>query len=84
MAYPRLRSMNSELNEGSTEGKYKRVINNRGGEVDELTVDNRKTLSDVWYGVHETDQKRRPDGKLVTTPYYRPTPPAEGSIGFVG
>jgi hypothetical protein len=78
-----LRSMNRDLDEGSTDGKYKKVINARGGVVDSATYDDRKSLSDVWYGIHEADLKRRPDGKIVSTPNYRPTPHAEGSLGFV-
>jgi hypothetical protein len=84
MSYPAFRSMNGELDQGATEGTYKTVIRNRGGVVEGLTQESRQQLSDVWFGIHEAPLKRRPDGPLVHTPYYRWTPAVEGTLGLVG
>jgi len=67
--------MNAELNEGATDKKYKKVVEDRGGTVDPATYKNRVDLSDSWYGVHEMQPKIRPDGKIVATPNYIPTAP---------
>jgi hypothetical protein len=83
MTHANPRSMNGELNQGSVEGTYKTVIRNRGGVVEPLTQESRKQLSDVWYGIHEAPLKRRPDGPIVSTPYFVATPPAE-TLGLIG
>lgn len=74
MALPQLRSMNAELNEGATDGRYKKVVQNRGGFVENDTYDNRSDLDDVYYGIHETPQKDLP-GKfgVHNTPNYTAT-----------
>lgn len=74
MALPQLRSMNAELNEGATDGRYKKVVQNRGGFVEGGTYDNRDELDDVWYGIHEVNPKDIP-GKpgYHSTPNYVPT-----------
>lgn len=76
MAFPPLRSMNSELSEGMTDGKYKKVVQNRGGAIDAMTYQERSDLYDTWHGIHESALKHRPDGKMVHTPNYVATPPA--------
>lgn len=75
MALPQLRSMNAELNEGATDGRYKKVVQNRGGVVEGSTYGNRTDLDDVWYGIHEESAKDIP-GKygVQSTPNYVPTP----------
>ena len=70
MVYAQSRSMNSELNEGATDGKYKKVINNRGGSVEHATQFDRDDLHDLYFGIHESSVKVRPDGKTVGTPNY--------------
>lgn len=77
MAYAPSRSMNAELNEGSTDGKYKKVINDRGGSVDPATYRSRIDLYDRHYGIHEEQVKLRGDGKPVHTPNFIPTAAAE-------
>jgi len=77
MAYPQSRSMNAELNEGATDGKYKKVIANRGGVVEPSTYKNRVDLDGHYYGIHEEPVKIRPDGKAVHTPLYVPTGEAQ-------
>ena len=81
--HPNLRSMGAELNQGATEGSYKTVIKNRGGVVEDTTVRSLEDLSDVYFGIHEELVKQRPDGKSVTTPYFRHTKPVQPS-GLVG
>lgn len=75
MAYPMARSMNSELAQGLIDGKYKKVINDRGGVVEHTTQDSRVDLHDLYYGIHETPSKELPDGRAKTNPYYVPTRP---------
>jgi hypothetical protein len=79
MAFPTSRSMNGELDEGATDGKYKKIVVNRGGlgVAHSETVRARADLHDVWYGRHEAAVKVRPDGKHVHTPNYVPTAPAQ-------
>jgi hypothetical protein len=74
MVYPVSRSMNSELNEGATDGKYKKVVRDRG-QAEGATHASRLDLDDYYYGIHEEPLKVRPDGKLVHTPNYVATPP---------
>lgn len=82
MAYAPSRSMNAELNEGATDGKYKKLVVDRGGlgVASSATVRHRVDLNDVWYGRHEEAVKMRPDGKPVHTPNYVPTPPAQAGF----
>lgn len=77
MAYAQSRSMNAELNEGLTDGKYKKVINNRGGVVEGTTQRARTDLLDVWHGIHEEPIKVRPDGVAARTPNYVATAPVD-------
>jgi len=60
MALPPLRSMTAELVEGATDGSYKKVIQNRGGNVEPNTYQSRQILDDVYYGIHETNPKDVP------------------------
>jgi hypothetical protein len=82
MAYPTARSMNAELNEGATDGKYKKIVVDRGGlgVANSATVRARVDLSDVWYGRHEDLVKVRPDGQPVQTPNYVQTPPSQAGF----
>lgn len=70
------RSANAELNEGMTDGKYKKVINDRGGLVEPTTYLVRKDLADIWYGIHEEPGKVLPDALHQKTPNFVATPPA--------
>lgn len=70
MSYAPSRSMNAELNEGATDGKYKKVVQNRGGAIDPATAKNRADLDDAYYGIHEIQPKVRPDGRIVATPNF--------------
>ncbi len=60
MALPPLRNMNAELLEGATDGRYKKVVQNRGGAVESSTYANRDELDDLWFGIHETQPKDVP------------------------
>lgn len=74
MAVNDSRSMNAELAEGMSDGKYKKVRPNvSGGEP--ATAADRTNLSDVYYGVHEASEKVLPDGTTHATPAYVPTAP---------
>lgn len=62
------RSLNGDLNEGSTDGKYRKVHPNRGGVVESATDMNRKHLHPFYgygYALSEAEPKVSPDGKLV-------------------
>lgn len=71
--YANTRSMNADLHEGTTDGKYKKVVRDRGGVVENLSNRERSDLYDIWYGIHETSQKTAGDGVSSPTPYYVPT-----------
>jgi hypothetical protein len=77
MAQAPMRSMNAELDSGLTDGKYKKVVRNRGGFVDADTQDSRQDLHDIYYGIHEAEVKQAPTRGDVRTQNYRATPPAD-------
>lgn len=78
MSYPNDgRSMNAELSEGSTDGKYKKIATNqRGGIVEPTTYENRRHLNDYYWGLHEVNPKVAPDGLLHSTPDFVANPAA--------
>lgn len=80
MAYGSTRSMSAELSEGMTDGKYKKVVNNRGGVVEGTTQKERHDLKDTYYGIHEVQIKDRPDAVTVTTPNFAHTPDPEPTV----
>jgi hypothetical protein len=80
MAYPRARSMNGDLHEGMTDGGWKKIAMNRGGDIDPLTYEARKALSDIWYGFHEVNPKMLPDGRMCSTPDFEPNEKAQFSV----
>jgi hypothetical protein len=73
MVYPLSRSMNADLHEGATDGKYKKVIQNRGGVVESTTYLERSDLFDAYFGIHEKAVKVSGDGVVAATPNYVPT-----------
>lgn len=75
MVYPLSRSMNADLHEGMTDGKYKKVVYDRGGIVETETWKSRADLLSAWYGIHEKQPKVAPDNVVAPTPDYYPTPP---------
>lgn len=77
MVYAPTRSVNAELNEGATDGKYKKVITDRGGFPETTTYRERAELDDIWFGIHEKPVKVRPDGKVVVTPDFVYTRPVD-------
>lgn len=80
MALPTpIRSANAELAEGATDGKYKKVIRDRGGVVDSSTYAERVDLADVYYGIHEDLTKTNTDAKPVRTPNTVTTPAVAAS-----
>lgn len=70
MAYPTLRSMNADLWEGATDGRYKKIVMDRGGVVDPLTHHMRDEMDDVWHGFHEKKVKDVPTIGDRVTPNY--------------
>lgn len=62
--------MNAALSEGTTDGKYKKVVNDRDGVVEKGTYESRSDLHDQWFGIHEQPVKVAPDGLLHATPNY--------------
>lgn len=77
--YPKSRGMNNALSEGSTDGKYKKVVTDRDGVVETLTYEERADLNDQWFGIHEKRVKVTPDGLLHATPNYVPNPLLSGT-----
>lgn len=82
MAYAPARGMNNSLSEGSTDGKYKKIVRDRDGVIDPATYENRADLDDNWYGVHEKRVKVTPDGLLHATPRYVPNPVVPGTDAY--
>lgn len=78
MGYPPSRGMNNALSEGSTDGKYKKIVQNRDGVVDPATYENRADLNNNWFGLTEKKVKVTPDGLLHATPNYVPNPVITG------
>ena len=75
MAYAEPRSCNAELAQGMTDGEYKQVVKDRGGQVETGTWEHRKLLSTMVYGIVELDKKECPDGVgPVRTSYTVDTP----------
>jgi hypothetical protein len=72
MGFPVRRGLNNALSEGSTDGKYKKIVQNRDGVIDPATYENRADLNDQWYGIREKKVKVTPDGLLHATPNYVP------------
>lgn len=70
MAVNQTRSMNVDLTEGMTDGKYKKIATReRGGVIDPATAANRQALMGNnpltdYYGMNEAGVMVRPDGKL--------------------
>lgn len=79
MAFPPTRGMNASLSEGSTDGKYKKIVQDRGGVVEDATYENRADLNDQWYGMHEKQVKVAPDGLLYATPQHVDNPVVSGT-----
>lgn len=66
------RSQNASLNEGVTDGTYKKFINDRDGVTDEINVRSKSMIAPQVYGlVGEAQTKIRGDGKVVRTPNTR-------------
>lgn len=76
MAYARPGSVNDELRLGATDGTYKQVSKDRGGEVETATYDDRRDLSVSLYGIVELADKQVPGmiGESFRSPYVVQTP----------
>ena len=62
------RSMNAELAEGMSDGKFKKIIADRGGVVHPETYDDRRDLSSAHFDIAETKVKHLGDGTVHVTP----------------
>lgn len=71
-----IRSQNADLAEGMSDGKYKKVVTDRGGRVEPTTYAERAQLHDLYYGIHEARTKILPDATTHTTPDFAVTPGA--------
>lgn len=49
MAVNETRSMNSELDEGRTDGTFFKLVRDRGGVIDGISVEWRSLLHPEWY-----------------------------------
>lgn len=77
MAYAMRRSMNGNLAEGMSDGKYKKIDTaERGGTVEPGTYNARRDLDDTWYGLHEARDKVLGDGTMHVTPDFVVNPRA--------
>lgn len=63
------RSQNAELAEGMSDGKYKKITQDRGGNASPETAENRRDLG-PYFGMHEKREKVLPDGTIHVTPDY--------------
>jgi hypothetical protein len=71
MAYPKTRSMNRDLEEGMTDGRYKKVVTDRGGiHEGELLYKIREELDSINYGINEIKEKEFGDSTRGVTPDY--------------
>lgn len=71
------RSLNAELAEGMSDARYRKIVTDRGGDVDPATWANRRDLDQVWYGgIHEVRTKVLGDGTEHVTPDFVATPVA--------
>lgn len=70
-------SLNANLAEGGTDGKYKKVVADRGGSVDPATYEARRDLSDAFFGIHEARNKVLGDASIHVTPDFVTTPLAD-------
>lgn len=80
MAYPSTRSALRELDAGATDGKYRKVIADRGGVVEHAFVANRTDLVGGFYGIHEAPSMEVPGSdRTCSNPYavYTPMPDPE-------
>ena len=77
MVYPASRSMNADFNEGATDSKYKKVVQDRGL-AEPGTYELRRDLDDAWHGIHEAASKNVPGrNQSARTPNFVQTPTAE-------
>jgi hypothetical protein len=75
MAYPQTRSANRELEAGATDGKYRKVVMDRGGDVEHSFVGNRTDLTSAFYGIHEAPVMEMPGcNRTCSNPYAVSTP----------
>lgn len=75
MAYPSTRSCISELEAGATDGKYRKVVADRGGVVEHTFVANREDLTSAFYGIHEAPAMQVPGcNRPCANPYAVSTP----------
>jgi hypothetical protein len=74
MALPVTRSCLRDFDEGLTDGRYKKVVQNRGGVVENGAWESRQDLSVKLYGIVEAGRKVLPGTDLeVVTPNTVPT-----------
>lgn len=81
MAVNTSRSQNAELAEGMSDGKYKKVVTDRGV-AEPATYEARRDLHDAYYGIHEARTKVLGDGTMHVTPDFVTTPAVMGGIVF--
>lgn len=74
MAVNQSQSMNANLAEGATDGKYKKIETDRGGVVGIETWESRRDLSQRDFGMQEVKEKVLPDNSIHVTPDYIATP----------
>lgn len=75
MAYPSTRSVNRELEAGATDGRYRKVIADRGGEVEHTFMEGRLDLTNAFYGIHEAPSMQVPGcNRTCINPYAVSTP----------
>lgn len=68
MAYAPQRGLVGELEEGATDGTWKKAIRERGGFVEPTTYRAREDLAPVWYGITEAQTKIDAFGRRIRTP----------------
>ena len=74
------RSCNENLKDGMSDRSYKKVRQERWSperKGESLTDITRKDLYDIWYGIHELDEKMLPDGTTYKSDDYVVTKDAQ-------
>jgi hypothetical protein len=69
MAQNTSRSMNADLAEGMSDGKYKKVVTDRGGNISPETAEDRRDLGSR-FDIAESRRKVLGDGTVHVTPDY--------------
>jgi hypothetical protein len=75
MAKNESRDLLLELRDGASDGSYRKIVRDRGGDVENTTWEERQDMAAVWFGFSEIESKNVGDGSRGITPDYQATKP---------